>query len=88
MIGALGGVRDPALVREALPALLLERRETIALLREVEWRGSDTGVSEYGGECPCCGANGPCITVESPPRLVTPAEPHRPGCRLKALIGG
>lgn len=58
------------LSREALPALLRERTELIALLRDVEWRGTDPQVGSAC--CPCCWAE--------------QCEGHAPDCRLAAAI--
>lgn len=58
---------------EAVPSLLAEREEMLAVLREVEWKGVG-GDSEVGfwPACPCCGRG----------RDVG----HAAGCRLAASI--
>ena len=40
------------LYQQAVPALLAEREELIALLRKVEWADNSDG--EYDQACPCC----------------------------------
>lgn len=66
--------RGPAVIaHEAVPALLAEREEVLALLREVEW--SATIDQNAGGEhaCPECFCGEP--------------EGHAPDCRLAAFLG-
>lgn len=52
-------------------ALLAERKELLALLREVEWRG---GFEHSDAYCPICGAD-------------KDDGKHAPDCRLAAFLG-
>lgn len=61
--------------REALPALLAEREEMLAVLREVEWNG-DSAVFE----CPICRGEWD--------DLHHFGQQHAPNCRLAALLNG
>ena len=66
-------------------ALLAEREEMLAVLREVEYADNSDG--EYAERCPLCGES-----LESyrptPDSLVQYHVRHAPDCRLAALIGG
>jgi hypothetical protein len=65
-------------VRDAVPALLAERAELLALLREVEWAPSMASDTDLMGEdydrCPKC--------------LMERRDAHAPGCRLAAALRG
>jgi hypothetical protein len=81
---------SPAAV-EALPLLLAEREETLALLREVEWGG--TGSTDYDEVEPCCPSCGG-FKPNPQARQVSPqtGEPfrfgHAPDCRVRVLLYG
>jgi hypothetical protein len=66
------------LAREAVPALLAEREEMLAVLREVEWSARADVIDEVPIEeaqaCPAC--------------LAIQRTGHAPGCRLAALLRG
>lgn len=53
---------------------------------EIEW--IDTSGGEYQSECPVCGAHGPDWRDWVKDENRKPPEPHRPDCRLAAVLGG
>ena len=61
-------------VAEAVPSLLAEREELIALLREIEWKGKPSSDAYIDPVCPACG----CFDYKG----------HAPGCRLAAFLKG
>ncbi len=66
----------------ALPALLTEREELLALLREVEW-------SAWLNSCPSCGGL-KIMPEDAPPGLrekYATQVGHQPRCRLAAFLG-
>ncbi len=81
--------------RAAAPDWPSERKEMLALLREVEWNG-DPGVDWETGwaSCPCCEGLRP-ADAEDRRRVVEcwatdnhVTMGHASGCRLAALLGG
>lgn len=66
-------------------ALLAEREEMLALLREIQW--ADNSGGEYTPECPCCAGTNP----DRPVRYSSTGRRgtgHMSDCRLAAFIGG
>lgn len=72
-----------ALIAEALPALLAEREEMLAVLRKVEWSAT-RGTYEQEA-CPVCGA-GRYDPPEPGPLRDDNRVGHAPDCRLAALL--
>jgi hypothetical protein len=67
----------------AVPALLSEREEMLALLRGLEWVGPDT---QGGWSCPSCTADASVRWVpERQDSEVIPGT-HAPDCRLAAFL--
>lgn len=73
---------EPDPLAAAVPALFAEREEALAVLREVEWGGTENGAAV----CPSCGGY-----HEDPPGdlgFYGARRGHAPDCRLAALLKG
>lgn len=71
------------IVRVALPALLAEREEMLAVLREVEWAGRAWEVDPEYACCPVCGGfRQECLPSGRDGSFIG----HAPDCRLDAEI--
>lgn len=82
--GRAASARLAGLASEAFPALLAERDELLALLREIQW--ADNSGDEYTAECPCCGGTSPVSAANHDYDPNDRDISHRPDCRLAAFL--